>query len=77
MLIKVQLLYSFMFFFYPIAICLLKMGKSWIGKRKLESELDSVSNTTPEERKALEEERHNLCKKSEEKHYETVEEAIS
>jgi F0F1-type ATP synthase membrane subunit b/b' len=38
------------------------MGKSWIRKRKLESELESVS-TTPEERKALEEERHKLLQK--------------
>jgi hypothetical protein len=38
------------------------MGKSWIRKRKLESELESV-RTTPEERKALEEERHKLLQK--------------
>ena len=38
------------------------MGKSWVRKRKLESELNSDS-TTPEERKALEEERDKLLQK--------------
>ena len=38
------------------------MGKSWLRKRKLESELNSDS-TTPEEKKALEEERHKLLQK--------------
>ena len=38
------------------------MGKSWLRKRKLESELNSDS-TTPEGKKALEEERHKLLQK--------------
>ena len=38
------------------------MGKSWVRKRKLESELNSDS-TIPEERKALEKERDKLLQK--------------
>ena len=38
------------------------MGKSWVRKRKLDSELNS-EGYTPEERKALEEERITLLQK--------------
>jgi len=40
----------------------LKMGKSWVRKRKLESELNSDS-TTDEQKKVLEEERLKLLQK--------------
>ena len=40
----------------------MKMGKSWVRKRKLESELTSDS-TTDEQKKVLEEERLKLLQK--------------